>query len=54
MSKQNFMRKYRTLSAVEKASLRAYYEGMYKNAVLPNTYALAETALLWMREADAQ
>lgn len=54
MSKSEFIRKYRKLTNAEKSALRAYYEDIYKGAVFANTYALAETALLWMREADTK
>ena len=54
MTKQEFIKKYNALTAAQKAEIRAYYEDIYKGAVLFETWCMAEDRLLWMAEADAK
>ena len=54
MSKKEFIRKYRALSPAEKANIKKYWESLYKRALMPETFKLAEQRLLWMRAVDSK
>ena len=52
MSKKEFIRKYRALTAAEKADVKAHWEDVYKHSHFVESLNRAETVLLWIREAD--
>ena len=52
MSKGEFIRKYKALGKYDRASVKSHWEGVYKNALFPETFDHAERVLLWIREAE--
>lgn len=53
MTKREFMRLYKTLTAAERADVKKYWEDVYMHAIFPETLTDAERRLLWMKEAEA-
>lgn len=53
MTKQQFIKKYRTLSEQDKKTVKQYHEDMLKSAIFIETFETAEKCLLWIREAEA-
>lgn len=52
LTKQQFIKKYNTLTPEQKQEAKQYHEDIYKSAIFPQTLATAEKCLLWIREAE--
>jgi hypothetical protein len=51
--RQRFLKRYASLNAAEKSQLMAYYQGVWRDAIFPETLAEAEKRIGWMRDYDA-
>lgn len=53
LTKQQFIKKYNTLTPEQKQEVKQYHEDKYKTAIFIDTLKTAEKCLLWIREAEA-
>ena len=54
MTKQQFIKQFKTLSKWKQEQAEQYYTGLLKNAIFQETFETAERTLLWIREAKEQ
>ena len=53
MTKREFTKKYKALTAAQKAEIKTYYTDLMKGAHFVETFDLAEKCLLWIREIES-
>lgn len=52
LTKQQFIKKYNTLTPEQKQEVKQYHEDKNKTAIFIDTLKTAEKCLLWIREAE--
>lgn len=54
MTKQQFIKQFKTLTKAEQEQVEQFHNDKLKNAIFVETFETAERALLWIREAKEQ